>query len=371
MPATKTRTRSPFQAANFGSILVHRTGAAVAPSEADNVSTCYVEYANAEQTIVVMSDYRDYSIAVRTDLTVDQVLSTESYLRQEGYENTLARGVWIVVQDRIGSKTRARAAAEVFLTEVQDVEHPVVVTLDGKHGPALTIALQEAEKQAARYGYRTEDRDNSARREALRDLAKEAKVNVALLALAVKEDRLIWSTPPVAPKQVMVVVNETETGVLSERLVDEIVLATGEVEGLGRIVHQGSVGEHLLARRGRHQAYAVREILERREALGKALQEIKARADRLLEELADGGLPGRGFHDTLNLGREVEQAQSAATSYAAAVVNADLPEAYNLRLRKGEFHDEEERYGSVYADTRRALEALSALNGLDIKSRDF
>lgn len=364
MPTTKTRApKSAFQAPpEGGSLLVHRKGA-VAPAEDEKgyADTRYVEYINSERTVAVVSQYRGYAVVAKTDLTAEQVLDAESYtMTNEGYAETRAQGVWVIVKDDLGNKTGARRTADALLTQIQDVQNPVVVSLDGKYAPALTIARTKWEGEHDYYA-------EGKRRTALFDIAKDAGVDIDLLDLAVKEDRLVWSTAPMAPKSVIVVVEETVSGVLSERLVDEIVLASGEVEGLGRIKHTGSVGEYLLVRRERQMKYAVKEIVDRKERLVKALQDLQGRTERLLEEVAKGDVVGRGFHDSLNLARETETAQAAASAYAAAVVNADLPGEFSLSLRNGTFADDEDRYGGTWAETRKALEALAALNGMSLK----
>lgn len=369
--ATKTRTRSPFQAADdFGQVLVTRS--AIAPAEDDKgyADTRYTEFVNAERTIAVISNYRDYNLALRTTLTPEQVLDAESqYLTQDGYADTRARGVWVLIDtgrySGISSKTAARKQAEALLAQIQDVNDPTTVSLDGKFGPALTIALKKVE-QASEY------RQDEERTSAVGDIAKEAGVNALLLAQAIKEDRLVWSTPPVAPAQVLVVVKDSTTGVLSERLVDEIVLATQEVEGLGRIVHKGNVTEYLLVRRERQQKASISAILTAREAVNERLNNVKQRTETLLEEVANGQRVGSGFRDHLRLAEEVEYAQNAATIYNAAILASDLPQAFLEALLRDEYsEDKDERYRYVNSDIRSACKALAALNGMSLDRDDY
>lgn len=375
MATTKTKPRSPMQAppaenGDMAIYVLHRSSPSTAPEEkVAYLSRSYVEFLNAERTVAVVGNYSSYDVVLKTDLALADVLDADSdeMTRQDQpdsnyYARLRANGVWFPALTDISSKTRAREAAAAMLAEIQDVEHPLNVALDGTFAPALTIALKKVDAEP---DYRRDDK----RVYALADIAQKAKVNQRLLALAIKEDRLVWATPPVAPKQVMVVVEEDATGVLTERLVDEIVLADGQVEGLGRIVHQGSVTEHLLKRRERLQRNSVAEIIRMRAEVEERLQGISDRAVNLLADLNKGQVIGRGFHDTLRLGDDVERAQQAATAYAAAVQSADLPQAFLESLIKGEFI-EDSTYGWERKHSRKALEALSALNGMPLRDAD-
>lgn len=366
-----TKTRSPFQApAESITSLAVLTDSTLAPEEkVGYVDSRYVEYINGEGTIAVIGGggYRSssYVLAVKTTLAPEDVYDPESYLfTNDGYTKTRAQGVWFALNRGAGAKTAARKLAEDLLAKVCDVSDPLRVEIDGKFAPALTIARAKWEAES---DYRRDE----ARYSALAEIATQARVSQTLLALAVKEDRLIWSTPPVAPKQVLVTVLETVSGNLTERMVDEIVLATREVEGLGRIVHQGGVSEFLVVRRTRQQKWAVREILQNRENVTKTLNDVRSRVDTLLASLDKGETLGRGMYDTLRLADDMEKAQAAASAYAAAVVSADLPGDYALSLRKGEFLDEDRRYGYLGADVRRALEALAALNGMPLGDNEY
>lgn len=375
MATTKTKPRSPMQAppaenGDMAIYVLHRSSPSTAPEEkVAYLSRSYVEFLNAERTVAVVGNYSSYDVVLKTDLALADVLDADSdeMTRQDQpdsnyYARLRANGVWFPALTDISSKTRAREAAAAMLAEIQDVEHPLNVALDGTFAPALTIALKKVDAEP---DYRRDDK----RVYALADIAQKAKVNQRLLALAIKEDRLVWATPPVAPKQVMVVVEEDATGVLTERLVDEIVLADRQVEGLGRIVHQGSITEHLLKARERHQRNAVTEIIRLRAEVEERLQGISDRAVNLLADLNKGQVIGRGFHDTLRLGDDVERAQQAATAYAAAVQSADLPQAFLESLIKGEFI-EDSTYGWERKHSRKALEALSALNGMPLRDAD-
>lgn len=365
MTATKTRKpRSPFQADDaFGAILVNRKGARVlTAADKGYIDTRYVEYINAERTIAVVGYSRDYAVVAKTDLAPTDVLDVDNYYLGEGYEEIRARGVWAPVASGIGSKTHARTVAEYVLAGVQDVEHPFAVALDGKHAPALTIASQ----QWANETWRQDD----ARHRALADLATETGIYPSILVLAVKEDRLTWSTPPVAPKQVLVTVYETETANLSERMVDEVVLATREVVGLGRIVHEGGVSEFLVLKRQRDQRNAVRAILTARHEVTEALASVQQRTEALLASLAKGEHLGRGFRDGIRLAEEAERAQSAASNYTAAILRSDLPEAFLGALMRDEYSDQDAHYRYVEQDIRAATKALAALTGMEIETDD-
>lgn len=370
---TKARTRSPFQATDdFPTVYtVHRSMATTGPASEEEKSSYlnreHIEYVNAERTIAVSSGYRNYDVLVRTDLAISDVVTADAEVlvsEEEYYADLRERGVWFPLFTGIGSKTAARQRAERLLGEVQDVARPLHVALDGKYAPALTIALKEVDNER-------EWRRDDSRVSAVRALAEEAKINPLILALAIKEERLEWATPPVAPKQVMVVVRESESGNLSERLVDEIVLATHEVEGLGRIVHEGSVSQYLLHLRTFQQQRSVEAILRTREQAEEALQKVQSRATDLLESLAKGQVIGRGFHDTLRLSEYAEQAQSAASAYAAEVAHADLPHAFLEGLCQNAYADTDTKYRYLHSDVRSSLEALAALNGMEINRHRY
>lgn len=370
--STKTRTRSPLQAADdFTAVFtLHRSHATTGPDAEEEKSSYInresVEYVNAERTIAVSSGYRSYDVLVRTDTALTDVVTEDSDAltsEQEYFADLRERGVWFPLFTGISSKTAARQRAERLLRQVQDVARPLHVALDGKFAPALTIALKEVE---AERDYRKDD----TRERAVHKIAEEIGVHPAILALAIKEERLEWATPPVAPRQVMVVVRESATANLVERLVDEIVLATREVEGVGRIVHEGSVSEFLLRQRTLGQQQSVSAILRNREALQKALRDVQSRAQRLLDDLDKGEVIGRGFYDTVRLADDAEKVQAAASAYALEVQHADLPGDYAVALRQNAFADPEDARW-VESQIRESIKALAALNGMELPRRDY
>lgn len=371
--STKARTRSPFQAPPSDGIsavyTLHRSEPTTGPEEKTSyLNREYIEYINAEGTIAVTRGYSSYDVIVKTDLSVADVVEADAEIltsEEAYYADLRERGVWYEVLSGIKAKTRAREHAEVLLQGVQDVQHPLHVALDGRFAPALTIALKTLDAER-------EFRRDDERLRAVGKIAQEAGVHPLLLALAVKENRLEWATPPVAPKQVMVVVKEDATGNLTERLVDEIVLAERHVEGLGRIVFEGGVPAYLLHRRSLQQQQSVSAILTAREKVEETLESLKQRVERLQKEVAEGQVIGRGFYDTLRLAEDTEKAQQAATAYATEVSNADLPAAFLAGLLKNEYGEGEGRtYRYVQSDIRESIKALAAINGMPINQRDY
>lgn len=366
--ATATRIRSTFQPPAEDQVqtfyALSRGEATTGPAEPQSyASREHVEFINAEQTVAVVSGYSrgSYKIFVRTPLALTDYFAADAdaLTDEASYYATLRNnGLWFEVLPYAGTnKTEARKRAEVFLADLQDVSNPLAVSLDGKFAPALTIALTKVNTER---DYRRDE----ARVHALTSLARQAGVDVNLLALAIKEDRLTWSTPQVAPQRVVVVVKETETGNLTERVVDEVTLATGEVPDLGRIVHEGGVPDYLLKQRAFHQRRSVEAILRERENVTKALKDVQARAERLLADLAKGETLTRGFFDTVSLADDVEKVQAAATAYSVEVSHADLPQGYLGALLRDDFADTEGGSSRWLAsDVRVALTALSALNG--------
>jgi hypothetical protein len=365
MSATKTKTRSPLQPVeDFGSVLVV-TGSTLAPENAySHGDTRYVEFVNAERTVAVVSNNGSgYAVAVKTDLAVEQVLDPGSYvMTHDGYANTRANGIWYLIKDSGDrSKVRTRTSAEALLAKIQDVEHPLNVSLDGSFAPALAIVQNKVATEP-------DWRQSEALYRGLFDLEKVVGVDRDLLFLAVKEDRLTWSTPPVAPKQYLVVVHDEQTGTLTERVVDEVVKATGYVAEGQRIVHEGSVAEFLLVRRDRKMVWAIREIHDARSSLDKALASVTAKVESMQEDLNKGSLvTQRGFAGKIHLADAVEEAQAAATRLTDLVNAADLPWTFKERLIAGEFK-QTGRYTSGRYDDDAAAEALAALNGMDLKS---
>lgn len=357
--ATKTSTRSPLQPLPSTSPsrgLLYYTHL---DNAAEHQVAGFIEYISADASIAVVGKhYGSGYLVVVKDPTVTPSKEYQDYAaKYPSWTTTVDRGVYRDIQVSATSKTAARTLAEGVLVKIQDTDNPLAVSLDGQHGPAFDIATQT---QAGKDQF-WRDRDIQS---TYASIAVAAGVHPVLLALAIKENRLTWSTPKVAPARFLVVVEENATANLVERLVDEVQYSTSAVED-GQILAKGTISEYLLVKRYRRQVASIRHILDARDALQRALQEVQSTSGAHLESLAQGrGLVG-GLRDDLSLGRLVEQANVAAATYRQVLVSNDLPEAFLERLTTGEFTEDT---GSRHSDDYAARRAFAALTGQPFES---